>query len=93
MSKTERAQRQLAETLSAASLALTQSLNLDTVLGALLDYVGQLVPYDSANVMLLESESRLAVRVARGYERWSSQDRSPGGQLSTCGPIGYLRRS
>ncbi|MBI5567000.1 MAG: GAF domain-containing protein, partial [Chloroflexi bacterium] len=70
ISQAERAQRQLAETLSAANQALTQSLNLETVLETLLDYVGQMVPYDSANVMLLETESRLAVRVVRGYERW-----------------------
>ncbi|MFN8596697.1 MAG: PAS domain S-box protein [Anaerolineae bacterium] len=71
VSQAERAHRQLAETLSAASLALTRSLNLDTVMETLLDYVGQLVPYDSGNVMLLETESRLAARVTRGYERWS----------------------
>ncbi len=74
LSKAERDQRQLAETLTAANSALTQSLNLETVLETLLDYVARLVPYDSANVMLLESEARLAVRVARGYERWSSTE-------------------
>lgn len=74
----ERAQRQLAETLSAANVALTQSLNLESVLEALLDYVGRIVPYDSANVMLLETESRLAVRVARGYERWTNPARIRG---------------
>jgi PAS domain S-box-containing protein len=74
LSKAERDQRQLAETLTAANLALTQSLNLETVLETLLDYVARLVPYDSANVMLLESESRLVVRVTRGYERWSNAE-------------------
>jgi PAS domain S-box-containing protein len=72
LSKAERDQRQLAETLTAANLALTQSLSLETVLETLLDYIARLVPYDSANVMLLEAESRLAVRVTRGYERWSN---------------------
>lgn len=74
LSKAERDQRQLAETLTAANLALTQSLNLGTVLETLLEYVGWLVPYDSANVMLLEAESRLAVRVTRGYERWTNAE-------------------
>jgi PAS domain S-box-containing protein len=74
LSKAERAQRQLAETLTAANQALTQSLNLETVLETLLDFVARLVPYDSANVMLLEAESRLAVRVTRGYERWSNPE-------------------
>ncbi|CAG0935821.1 Signal transduction histidine-protein kinase/phosphatase DegS [Thermoflexales bacterium] len=74
LSKAERDQRQLAETLSAANLALTQSLKLETVLETLLEYVARLVPYDSANVMLLEAESRLAVRVTRGYERWQGAE-------------------
>jgi signal transduction histidine kinase len=48
LSKAERAQRQLAETLTAANQALTQSLNLETVLETLLEYVARLVPYDNA---------------------------------------------
>ncbi len=68
----ERNQRQLTETLAAANSALTQSLDLEVVLEALLDHIECLVPYDSANVMLLEAESRLSVRIARGYERWSN---------------------
>jgi signal transduction histidine kinase len=39
-------------------------------MGALLEHLHRLVPYDSANVMLLEGESRLAVRATRGYERF-----------------------
>ena len=74
LSKAEHEQRQLAETLAEANLALTRSLDLETVLETLLDCVERLVPYDSANVMLLEAESRLAVRSARGYERWSNAE-------------------
>jgi signal transduction histidine kinase len=62
---------QLAEILRTANLALTRTLELETVLETLLDYLGQLVPYDSACVMLLEIEDRLVVRASRGYERWS----------------------
>lgn len=64
--------RRVAETLYIANLALTQSLDLDTVLESLLDYLVRLVPYDSANVMLFESETRLAVRATRGYNVQSS---------------------
>jgi PAS domain S-box-containing protein len=71
LSSAEHRARQVAETLSAASLALTQSLDLETVMEALLDYLYQLVPYDSANIMLLEAEERLVVRAARGYEKWT----------------------
>jgi PAS domain S-box-containing protein len=63
--------RQTAETLSAASLALTQTLELDTVMDTLLDYLGRLVPYDSASVMLAQDETHLAVRAVRGYECWT----------------------
>ncbi len=71
LSNAERRARLIAETLSAANLALTQSLDLETVMEALLDYMYQLVPYDSANIMLLETEERLVVRTARGYETWT----------------------
>jgi PAS domain S-box-containing protein len=56
-----------AETLRAANLALTQSLTLEVVLERLLDCLSRLVPYDSANVMLLEQGWRLVVQASRGY--------------------------
>jgi PAS domain S-box-containing protein len=55
---------------SAASLALTQTLNLDTVIDTLLDHLNPLVPYESAMVILPQDEAHLVVRAARGYERW-----------------------
>jgi len=63
--------RRLADTLRAANLALTQTFDLDLELELLLDYLGQLVPFDSASVMLLEGNSRLVVRAARGYPGWA----------------------
>ncbi len=68
----ERAARAETEFLRSASVALTQTLSLDAVLQTLLDCLGQLVPYDTANVMLLQGDSQLvaAVRAGRGYERW-----------------------
>src|SRR5262249_1356881 len=47
----------------------------DVVLDRLLDHLSQLVPYDSANVMLLDADGRLVTRAARGYERF----RNPAG--------------
>lgn len=58
-----------AETLRAANLALTQSLTLEVVLERLLDCLSRLVPYDSANVMLLEEGFRLVVQASRGYSQ------------------------
>jgi diguanylate cyclase (GGDEF)-like protein len=59
-----------AEVLRAATLDLTRTLDLTAVLDKLLQHLAQLVPYDTANVMLLEDDIRLAVRALRGYEQW-----------------------
>jgi signal transduction histidine kinase len=53
------------ETLRAANLALTESLDLDRVLNTLLDFLGQLVPYDSAAVLLQETGDRLVLQAFR----------------------------
>jgi len=68
----EKEARQIAETLQSANLALTQSLELDVILDTLLDNLALLVPYDSANVMLIDDEnpSQLVVKALRGYEAW-----------------------
>jgi len=60
--------------LRAATLALTQTLELDTVLSTLLEYLEQLVPYDAANVMLRVSDTHIAMLAIRGYERWANPD-------------------
>jgi signal transduction histidine kinase len=62
---------QTTETLAEASMALAQTLDLDSVLDQLLDYLDRLVPYDSASVLLSRDPTHLAVRAARGYERWA----------------------
>jgi signal transduction histidine kinase/PAS domain-containing protein len=70
----EQLARQTAEVLRSASLALTQSLDLDIVLSTLLEYLNRLIPFDSASVSLLEDEARLSVKAARGYENWTDPD-------------------
>jgi len=70
----EQRARWTAEILRAANLALTQTLDLDTVLETLLDYLGRLVPYDTANVMLLEADSLVMVRAVRGDEEWGGSE-------------------
>jgi GAF domain-containing protein len=68
----EREQRELAEALLEAGTILGSTLDLDEVLDRLLEQVGRVVPYDSANVMLVEGQW---VRIARlkGYERFGAQ--------------------
>jgi GAF domain-containing protein len=59
------------EILRAANVALTQSLDLDTILATLLDYLQQLVPYDSGSVFMLEDDqNHLTAVAARGFENW-----------------------
>jgi diguanylate cyclase (GGDEF)-like protein len=59
-----------AEVLRAATLDLTRTLDLGAVLEKLLEHLARLVPYDTANIMLLEDDRRLEVRAIRGYEQW-----------------------
>ena len=65
-----------ASVLEAAALDLAHTLELDELLEKLLGHLGRLVPYDTANVMLLEAEDRLVVRAVRGYERWGDVERA-----------------
>ena len=62
--------------INAASLALTRTLDLDAVLDTLLEYLGRLVPYTSARTFLLEADSRLTVRAARGGEPCTDAERA-----------------
>jgi PAS domain S-box-containing protein len=48
-----------ADALRKATLALTQDLQMDTVLDTLLQSLLELVPYESAQILLHESDSRL----------------------------------
>src|ERR1044072_2699780 len=68
----EHAIRQETEILRDANIALTQNLSLERVLETLLDYLVRLVPYDSANVMLCDSQSRFVVSALRRYEGYQN---------------------
>jgi diguanylate cyclase (GGDEF)-like protein len=62
------------EILQAATLDLTRTLDLEAVLESLLEHLGRLVPYDSANVLLLDPDGSLRVRAIRGYETWTDPE-------------------
>jgi PAS domain S-box-containing protein len=64
----EQAIRRETEILRDANIALTQDLSLERVVETLLDFLSQLVPYDSANVMLLKGDSQFVVSALRRYE-------------------------
>lgn len=60
--KAEQQARSTAEALREATVALTRSLDRETVLATLLDHLRRLVRFDRASVMLLEEEARVSVR-------------------------------
>ena len=68
LSHSERRQRQLAEALAAASQALSQTLELDTVTNTLLDRLKGLVTYEKAWVYVIEEGDRLSLQATRGVE-------------------------
>jgi signal transduction histidine kinase len=64
----ERKQRQLAEALEKAAVAVGSTLELEQVLDRILEQVEQVVPGDSFNIMLIEDGRARVVR-SRGYEK------------------------
>ncbi len=67
----EREQRTLAEALVSVAAKLNSTLDFEEVLEHILDNVGQVAPYDSANIMLLENE---VARVVRQKGRGALED-------------------
>lgn len=64
----EQAIQQETDILRDANIALTENLSLERVLETLLDFLTKLVPCDSANVMLLNGDSKFRVSALRRYE-------------------------
>ena len=70
----EEAIRYETEILRDANIALTENLSLEKVLETLLDYLGKLIPYDSANVMLRYGDSKFVVSAIRRYEGYQNPE-------------------
>ncbi len=64
----ERDQRLLAEALHSTTTTLTSTLNFDEVLDRILSSVAQVVPFDTANIMLVENDIARMVRNQRATE-------------------------
>ena len=74
LAETQKAHR-IAETMQAANMALSQNLDLNLVLETFLTYLGQLIPYDSAVVMLVTEDGHLQVQAARDLHPLPSEKR------------------
>lgn len=70
----ERLAHQTAEVLRAANLELTKTLDLKTVSKTLLDFLAGLIPFDTANVMLLENDGTIGVYEIHGHEGWADPE-------------------
>ncbi len=68
----EHKQRQLAEALREAGIALSSTLDLDTIIDSLLEQIGRVVPYDAANIMVVNKGIAKITR-ARGYELFGQE--------------------
>lgn len=63
----EREQRTLAEALVETGAVLNETLDFDQVLDRILEQIARVVPYDSANIMLVQN-GRAHIARHRGYE-------------------------
>lgn len=69
----EREQRALAEALREVGIALSSTLDSEEILDLLLDQVARVVPYDSANIMLLKEGEVTRVSRQRGYAQFGQE--------------------
>ena len=70
--RSEHDQRKLAETMRDIGATLTNSLDFSKVLDLLLEQLSRMIPYDGANVMLIEGKTAKITRL-RGYEEIGKQ--------------------
>ena len=66
-------EREVSDTLREVGVALTSSLEVDRVLGQILEQARRIVPYDAANIFLLEGTVARTVRFV-GYEAFGLSD-------------------
>lgn len=77
----EREQRQLAEALQSAAMALNATLDYEQVLDIMLERIGELIAYDSAVIMEVEG-MQARVRRAKNYHRYGEKIEQ--GVLQAC---------
>jgi diguanylate cyclase (GGDEF)-like protein len=86
------------QVLRAATLDLTRTSDLSSLLDKLLEHLWQLVRYDTASIVLVADKGRLVVPALRGHERWGgpalARDSAPQTESHPLfGPLFAQRRS
>lgn len=74
MAQAEHEQRQMAEALRLASAALTDTLDYDQVIDRILEHLNHVIPYDTSNVMMIETDNIARVFRGRGYARFGTAE-------------------
>jgi diguanylate cyclase (GGDEF)-like protein/PAS domain S-box-containing protein len=69
----EQEHRRLAEALANIAAAVNATLNFDEVLDLILENISQVVPNDTANIMLVDGDTARIVR-CRGYQEHDSEE-------------------
>lgn len=69
----EEEHRQFAEALADTASIINSSLNLDDVLDQILNNVDKVVPYDSANIALVDTNGLVRFEKIKGYEKFGTQ--------------------
>jgi hypothetical protein len=61
LSAAERNQRQLAEGMAQAAMALNETLELETVLDRIFEQARRIIPFTGANIALMAPDNRLVI--------------------------------
>ena len=73
MAKLYRKNKQFNRTMEEITLSVISETDINTILDTLLDRIGELLPYSSANIMLLD-EGILKTLRWKGYEKYGAED-------------------
>lgn len=74
LAQAEKIQRQMSDALRLASVALASTLDYDQVIDRILEQVGQVIPNNTCNVMMLNGEDEARVFRGLGYAYSSTAD-------------------
>ena len=65
----ERTAREIAETLRSIGTELTRTLDTEKIMNKMLDLIAPIIPFDSANFLVVEGDLAIAAR-GRGYDQY-----------------------
>jgi hypothetical protein len=77
MEQAEREQRLMAEALRDTAVALNSTLEFSELLDRILQNISNVVPHDSANIMLVEEGIAYTARIRRFGDRQTGQPKQP----------------